>query len=64
MFYDADSFNQDLSKWKHKTNCNTYKIFYKCPIKEEYMPNGIWISKGVYESNMKLLTDLGDNELD
>ena len=64
MFYDADSFNQDLSKWKCKTNCNTYKIFYKCPIKEEYMPNGIWISKGVYESNMKLLTDLGDSELD
>ena len=64
MFYDADSFNQDLSKWKHKTNCNTYKIFYKCPIKEEYMPNGIWISKGVYESNMRLLTDLGDSELD
>ena len=37
MFYNATSFNQDLSKWdlkgKEKDN-----IFYGCPIKKEYKP--------------------------
>ena len=38
MFQYAYSFDQDLSKWKLKANCDILKIFYDCPIKEEYKP--------------------------
>ena len=37
MFYNATSFNQDLSKWDLKGKKKT-KIFYGCPIKKEYKP--------------------------
>ena len=37
MFCDAISFNQDLLKWDLKGKKKT-KIFYGCPIKDEYKP--------------------------
>ena len=37
MFYNATSFNQDLSKWDLKGK-EKDKIFDGCPIKDEYKP--------------------------
>ena len=37
MFYNATSFNQDLSKWDLKGK-NTKDMFSDCPIKDEYKP--------------------------
>ena len=43
LFYRAKSFNQDISNWKISTQAlkNTHditKIFFECPIKQEYKP--------------------------
>jgi hypothetical protein len=38
-FYCAEQFDQDLSKWKLKINCDTTGIFFVCPIKEQYKPD-------------------------
>jgi hypothetical protein len=37
MFYGAESFDQDLSKWDLKGK-EKNKIFYNCPIKKTYKP--------------------------
>jgi hypothetical protein len=39
MFYEAKSFNQDISNWHIKNNTETFSMFEGCPIKEEYKPN-------------------------
>ena len=36
--FSSSKFNQDISKWKIRKDCRTYKMFDKCPIKEEYKP--------------------------
>ena len=41
MFFSAKSFNQNISNWDVGKVQNTYCIFYKCPIKEEYKPKNI-----------------------
>ena len=38
MFNFATNFNQNISKWDINDNIIANKIFYKCPIKEEYKP--------------------------
>ncbi len=61
LFNEAKSFNQDLSNWQINTD-NIKGMFVRCPIKGKYTPNGIY--KGLSESNMNLLTDLDDSDLD
>ena len=38
MFADAKSFNQDVSKWKLTSGCDTEYMFTECNIKNEYKP--------------------------
>jgi surface protein len=61
MFNEAKSFNQDLSNWQINTD-NIKGMFVRCPIKGKYTPNGIY--KGLSESNIELLTDLDDSDID
>ena len=35
MFSNAISFNQDISKWPIGIDCNTYDMFFNCPISTE-----------------------------
>jgi hypothetical protein len=37
MFYNSD-FNQDISGWEIKPNCNTTNMFKDCKIKYKYKP--------------------------
>jgi hypothetical protein len=34
----CSNFDQDISNWKIKPNCNTTNMFKDCKIKEEYKP--------------------------
>ena len=61
LFNEAKSFNQDLSNWQINTD-NIKGMFVRCPIKGKYTPNGIY--KGLSESNIELLTDLDDSDID
>ena len=36
--FSSSRFNQDISNWKIRKDCRTYKMFDKCPIKDEYKP--------------------------
>ena len=40
MFNDT-KFNCDISNWKINKDCETYKMFCGCPIKEEYKPKSL-----------------------
>ena len=41
MFYGAQSFNQNINKWKISPDAKTNDMFQYCNIKEEYKPKGI-----------------------
>jgi hypothetical protein len=41
MFDYAESFNQNISKWKISPKCNTEKMFNECPIKDNFKPRGV-----------------------
>ena len=36
--FTGSKFSCDISKWKINDKCDTYAMFYGCPIKEEYKP--------------------------
>lgn len=36
--FEHSKFNQDISNWKINEDCDVEKIFYNCPIKEEFKP--------------------------
>jgi surface protein len=38
MFFEAISFNQDISQWDVKNVNYRDDIFFDCPIEEEYKP--------------------------
>ena len=40
MFYQG-KFNQDISNWKIRPDCNIAYMFFECPIKEEYKPKSL-----------------------
>ena len=37
----GSKFSSDISKWKINDKCDTYAMFYSCPIKEEYKPKSL-----------------------
>jgi hypothetical protein len=41
MFCDANSFNQDVSKWELTSGCEIRHMFTYCPILNEYKPKRI-----------------------
>ena len=40
MFYGAE-FNQDISRWKIREDCNTINMFIESRINEEYKPKSL-----------------------
>ena len=36
--FDNSKFNQDISNWNINKDCETYSMFYQCPIKDEFKP--------------------------
>jgi hypothetical protein len=41
MFFNAEKFDQDLTKWDIQQNCSIQDMFTDCPIKDKNKPKGI-----------------------
>ena len=39
--FSWSKFNQDISNWKIREDCNTNKMFDRCPTREEYKPKSL-----------------------
>ena len=45
MFYNAESFNQDISKWDVDERCNTDYMFEKSGIETEVQKHSVELQK-------------------